>query len=108
MSPSKAFTPARINGLELRNRFIKTATYEGMSAGGRPTPALTAKEHQFVWSWVDFLMDRDASQMGLAIKLAKQEAPTRDILSQCWGLTTLSFEEAWSSWVMERYAPNKY
>ena len=53
-------------------------------------------------------MDRDASQMGLAIKLAKQEAPTRDILSQCWGLTTLSFEEAWSSWVMERYAPNKY
>ena len=42
MSPSKAFTPARINGLELRNRFIKTATYEGMSAGGRPTPALTA------------------------------------------------------------------
>lgn len=32
----KAFTPIRINGLELKNRFIKTATYEGMSRDGIP------------------------------------------------------------------------
>ena len=103
---------ARWGGFDWRKNIYKAVKDRDVpsftSTLSRPTPALTAKEHQFVWSWVDFLMDRDASQMGLAIKLAKQEAPTRDILSQCWGLTTLSFEEAWSSWVMERYAPNKY
>jgi 2,4-dienoyl-CoA reductase-like NADH-dependent reductase (Old Yellow Enzyme family) len=35
-----AFTPGRINGLRLRNRIIKTATYEGMSPGGAPNAAL--------------------------------------------------------------------
>lgn len=37
----RALTPFRLRGLELRNRVIKTATYEGMSPGGVPTPALT-------------------------------------------------------------------
>jgi len=34
---SKAFTPGHIGKLELRNRFIKTATYEGMCPGGVPS-----------------------------------------------------------------------
>ena len=33
--------PGRIGSLELRNRIIKTATYEGMSPGGHPAPSLT-------------------------------------------------------------------
>lgn len=37
------FSQGLIGGLQLRNRIIKTATYEGMSPGGLPTPAL--KEH---------------------------------------------------------------
>lgn len=36
-----AYTPARINKLELKNRIIKTATYEGMVPGGLPSQALT-------------------------------------------------------------------
>lgn len=36
----KAYTPIRIRGLELRNRFIKSATYEGMTDEGHPTPQL--------------------------------------------------------------------
>ena len=32
--------PARLAGLTLRNRVIKTATYEGMTPGGVPSPAL--------------------------------------------------------------------
>jgi 2,4-dienoyl-CoA reductase-like NADH-dependent reductase (Old Yellow Enzyme family) len=36
----KVFGPARLGGLELRNRIIKTATYEGMSPGGVPSDAL--------------------------------------------------------------------
>ena len=40
MTTPVALTPARINGMLLRNRFIKTATYEGMTPGGRVTDAL--------------------------------------------------------------------
>lgn len=36
----RCFTPARLNGLTLKNRFIKAGTFEGMSHGGIPTPAL--------------------------------------------------------------------
>lgn len=38
----KCFSPARLNGLQLPNRFIKAGTFEGMSPGGQPTPALSA------------------------------------------------------------------
>ena len=34
------FGPARLGGLELRNRVIKTATYEGMTPHGAPSAAL--------------------------------------------------------------------
>jgi len=34
--------PTELRGLRLRNRFIKTATYEGMSPGGRVSDALVA------------------------------------------------------------------
>jgi 2,4-dienoyl-CoA reductase-like NADH-dependent reductase (Old Yellow Enzyme family) len=37
----RALRPLRLAGLTLRNRVIKTATYEGMSRGGIPSPALT-------------------------------------------------------------------
>lgn len=36
----QAFTPLQLRGLALRNRVIKSATFEGMSPGGRASPAL--------------------------------------------------------------------
>ncbi len=37
---AQVFTPGRIGTLELRNRVIKAATYEGMCPGGVPSDAL--------------------------------------------------------------------
>ncbi|MFI5315377.1 MAG: NADH:flavin oxidoreductase [Myxococcota bacterium] len=39
-TPTNAFASARLGSLELRNRVIKTATYEGMCPGGMPSDAL--------------------------------------------------------------------
>lgn len=36
----RCFSPARLNGLELKNRLIKAGTYEGMSVNGEPTARL--------------------------------------------------------------------
>ncbi len=41
----RIFSPSRLRGVTLRNRVIKTATYEGMCPGGIPSPALT-KHHR--------------------------------------------------------------
>jgi 2,4-dienoyl-CoA reductase-like NADH-dependent reductase (Old Yellow Enzyme family) len=40
ITASKALTPGVIGDLELRNRFIRAGCFEGMSQGGRVTPAL--------------------------------------------------------------------
>jgi len=39
---NSALQPGKIGSMSLRNRFIKTATYEGMSPGGRVSEALIA------------------------------------------------------------------
>ncbi len=39
-------TPIRLRGLELRNRVIKSATFEGMTPEGVPTPALIEHHRQ--------------------------------------------------------------
>ena len=36
----KCFAPANLNGLTLKNRFIKAGTFEGMTPGGAPSAAL--------------------------------------------------------------------
>lgn len=36
----KCFAPARLNGLTLKNRFIKAGTFEGMTRGGQPSARL--------------------------------------------------------------------
>lgn len=41
---AKALSPARLGALQLRNRIVKTATYEGMTPHGAPSPALV-KHH---------------------------------------------------------------
>lgn len=72
----------------------------------KPTQALSAEEHQFAWSWIDFLMQKDTLAMGTALRLAKMDRPTRDLLQEAWGLTTFGFEMEWAEWVKVEYAPS--
>ena len=73
----------------------------------KASPALSAKENQFAWSWVDFLLARDTAAMGKAIRLCKEKMQTRDILKEAWGLQLIDFESQWKAWVLEMYAPSK-
>jgi hypothetical protein len=90
--------------------------YKAVSGGDIPVysevilksnSSLTAKEHQFAWSWVDFLLARDTEAMGKALKMCKQKYAWRDILKETWGLSMLDFEAQWKAWVLETYAPTK-
>ena len=72
----------------------------------KPSQSLSAKEHQFCWSWVDFLMQRDRLAVGKAMKLAKQKTDTRDILKQAWSLSIPQFLSEWTDYVKDAYAPS--
>ncbi|MCB9897395.1 MAG: hypothetical protein H6825_05280 [Planctomycetes bacterium] len=71
----------------------------------KPIEALSVQEHQFCYSWIDFLMHKDSHAMASAMKLAKMERPARDILKEAWGISMLTFEGEWAAWVLEEYAP---
>ena len=71
----------------------------------KPSQSLSPKEHQFAWSWVDYLMAQDQAAMGKALKLCKLETPSRDILKEVWNINLLTFEQDWAAWVEDRYAP---
>ena len=71
----------------------------------KPSQSLSAKEHQFSWSWVDYLMAQDQKAMGKALKLCKLEKPSRDILKEAWNINLLTFEQDWTQWVEDHYAP---
>ena len=44
----KCFAPAQIGSLSLRNRLIKSATFEGKSSGGVPSPELMRLHERIV------------------------------------------------------------
>jgi len=104
-------TRARWKGSDWKKNVWKAVSSEDIPSFAniitKPTPALSAREHQFVWSWVDFLIARDGAAMGRAVKLAKSETPTRDILRDCWRLTTIGLELAWIEWVLVEYDPQR-
>lgn len=72
----------------------------------KPTQSLTPRDHQFAWSWVDYLMWRKASGFAEAMKLAKLEKPTREILPTVFKVSMLAFEDEWAAWVRTQYAPS--
>lgn len=73
----------------------------------KPTQALSALEHQFCWSWVDFLISRGSERMGVLLRLCKQERPVRDMLKEAYEISFLTFEQEWAAWVATEYAPER-
>lgn len=96
-------------GDDWRRNIFKAVNAEDIPSfadvSGKPSDALTAKENQFAWTWVDFLLKRDAAAMGRALKDCKLIKPTRDILKEEWNLTVLDFQGTWKEWVLENYTP---
>jgi hypothetical protein len=102
-------TESHWGGDDWRKNLFKAVANEDIASfsdvSTKPSDALTAKENQFAWSWVDFLMARDRAAMGRALKDCKLIKPTRDILKEEWKLTVLDFETSWKTWVAESYVP---
>jgi len=73
----------------------------------KPTQALDAREHQFCWSWVDFLIARGSEEMGVMMRMCKQERPVREMLVEAYGISYLAFEREWADWVATEYAPRR-
>ena len=100
---------SRWGGDDWRNNIYKAVlagdhpSFSDVSA--KPSQSLSPKEHQFAWSWVDYLMAQDQAAMGKALKLCKLEKPSRDILKEVWNINLLTFEQDWIAWVEDNYAP---
>jgi hypothetical protein len=109
-------TNARWGTTDWRKNVFKAVSGEDIPSFAdmitKPAHALTPREHQFAWAFVDYLMSLDPEgegtlRMGKALKMAKQQFKVRDILKEAWGLSMLSFEDRWEKYVKSEYIPNK-
>jgi hypothetical protein len=67
---------------------------------------LTAEEHLFVWSWIQYL--NDAFDRRTFVKLIaglKDQTPLRNLLKDLYGVTEFQFLENWKKYVVETYPP---
>ncbi len=67
--------------------------------------SLSAMEHQFVWSYIDYLMWLDPKKMPPLLGLMKgPQLPTRDALKQAYDLSIGEFVEGWEEFVRTEYS----
>lgn len=66
---------------------------------------LTPMEHQFAWSYIDYLMWLDPKKMPKLIGYMKgPQLPTRDALKKAYGLSIGQFVDGWKAFVLEEYS----
>jgi hypothetical protein len=71
---------------------------------GKHGESLTAEEHLFVWSWVQYLNDAfDPKLFAKLIRGLKDEVPLRDLFQQLYGVSSFQFLENWKKYVVETY-----
>jgi hypothetical protein len=84
-----------------------------LAAGGKTRPfadwmnkrsdLLNAEEHYLAFSYTDFLWKRKPEALPLLIKGLKERKEQRDLLRDLYGLSPLTIDEAWKTFVLETY-----
>ncbi|MBI4881074.1 MAG: hypothetical protein HY812_15665 [Planctomycetes bacterium] len=71
---------------------------------GKDVGSLSAMDHQFAWSYIDYLLWLDPKKMLPMLQLMTGPQPAdRDCLQQAYGLTVGQFVEGWREYVREEY-----
>jgi len=80
----------------------KPLAFAAVSA--KNTDQLVYLEHAFAFAFVDFLLQaHGGAKFRDFLRLVKADQPTRDALPRIYGLTPLSFDGAFATWVKEHY-----
>jgi len=69
-----------------------------------PGTSIPAKDHIFVWSYVDYLMFMDPKKTIDFYFILKEKKPARDAFREIWGMSVLGFEEKWKEYVIKEYS----
>lgn len=69
----------------------------------RNTTVLQPAEHAVAFSYVDFLIHKDAGQTNRLLKDLRAKVSTRDAIKQRFDWNLIQFEEAWKEWVLATY-----
>jgi len=68
------------------------------------TDQLAGQHHAQAFAYIDFLLaTRGGKKLAAFVRLLKEGKPTRTALREVLGLSMLSFDEAFASWVKEAY-----
>ncbi|MFH0945919.1 MAG: hypothetical protein V2A76_12030 [Planctomycetota bacterium] len=66
---------------------------------------LDPMEHQFAWSYIDYLMWLDPKKMHPMLRLMTSTQPDiRDVLQQAYGLSIGQFVDGWTEFVLSEYS----
>jgi len=67
------------------------------------TETMTFEFHLLSFSFVDFLIARDAHKLGLLMKRMRSRSTSRDAIFEAFQLGLEEFESEWEAWVLETY-----
>ena len=69
-----------------------------------PGGSLSAKDHLFAWSYVDYMMSMDPHKTIQTFDILKKKKPAREAFLKVWGWSVLGFEERWKEYVKKNYS----
>jgi hypothetical protein len=87
---------------------VKKAVMSGkeitlVSMLGKNGGTLTAQDHIFAWSYVDYMMSMDPRKTLDFFVILKEDRPAREAFMEIWGFSVLGFEERWREYVKTNY-----